>query len=163
MDISLNQIDLQYLTNYSYEHHFVQPKKNDVYEKDYAFYRKRIYQQTKDLLRGQNIDSVLDACFKNYAQKSIDYFKFIDKRDIIQKDYKNVKKEEDEPIGNFNITSTNEIMTKKVKRSLDISYLLNIKSNKPPKKIIIPKERKINLKHPSLKIKGLQKRKNINN
>ena len=159
MDISVNQIDLKYLTNYSYEHHFVQPKKNDVYEKDLAFYRKRIFKQTKDLLRGQKIDSVLDACFKNYAQKSIDYFRFIDKRDIIQKDYKNVKKEEKEPIGNFNMTSTNEIMTKKLHRSLDISHLLNIKSKSTSKKIIIPKERTINLKHPSLKTKGLLKKK----
>jgi len=159
----MNQVDLKYLTNYSYEHHFVQPKKNDVYEKDLAFYRKRIFKQTKDFLRGEKIDSVLDACFKNYAQKSIDYFRFIDKRDIIQEDYKYVKKEKPEPMGTLNMVSINEIMTKKLHRSLDISHLLNIKSKNTAKKIIIPKERIINLKHPSLKIKGLVKRKNINN
>ena len=159
MDISVNQIDLKYLTNYSYEHHFVQPKKNDVYEKDLAFYRKRIFKQTKDFLRGKKIDSVLDACFKNYAQKSIDYFRFIDKRDIIQEDYKYVKKEKPEPMGTLNMASTNEIMTKKLHRSLDISHLLNIKSKNTAKKIIIPKERIINLKHPSLLIKGLVKKK----
>ena len=164
MDVSMNEIDLKYLTNYSYEVHIIKPKKNDVYEKDLAFYRRRIFKLTKDLLRGQKSDnSVLDACFKNYTEKSIDYFKFIDKSDIIQEDYKNVKKEKKEPMGNLDMVTTNEIMTKRINRSMDISHLLNIKSKRTSKSILMPKERTINLKHPSLKVKGLGKKKNINN
>ena len=163
MDISINQIDLEYLTNYSHEHHFTKKKQNDAYKTDLDFYKKRIFKLTKDLLRGHKCDSTLDACFKNYTRKCIDHFKFIDKRDIIQEDYKNVKEKEEPEKQKFNMIDTNNLMMKKLNRSLDISHLLNIKSKTTAKKIVIPKERNLNLKHPKYKIKGLEKKKNINN
>ena len=160
MDASINQIDLEYLTNYSYEHHL--PKQNDVYNADLSFYKRRIFKLTKDLLLGKKVNSTINACFKNYTQNLINHFKFIDKSDIIQEDYKNIQSHKKKNhMNTLDMTNANNIMFKKNNRTFDISDLLNIKNKSTTKKIIIPKERKLNLKHPKLKNKGLEK--NINN
>ena len=161
MDISINQIDLKYLTNYSLDNHLNPSKQNDKYQTDLEFYKKRIFKLTKDLLRGHTVDSDINACFQNYTQKCIDYFEFIDKRDIIQEDYKDLKQKEPQSTRTFDLTNVNEIMTKKVNHTFDIAHLLNIKKKNTGKKIMIPKERNLNLKHPSLKNKGLEKKKNV--
>ena len=58
MDVSLNLIDLQYLTNPNEMNKIM--KKNEislVSKKDLEFYKKRIFQLTKDMLRGEKINT----------------------------------------------------------------------------------------------------------
>ena len=107
MDISINQIDLKYLTDYSLDNHLNPSKQNDKYQKDLEFYKKRIFKLTKDLLRGHTVDSDINACFQNYTQKCIDYFEFIDKRDIIQEDYKDLKQKKPQSMRTFDLTNIN--------------------------------------------------------
>ena len=54
MDVSLNLIDLQYLTN-PFEMNKIMKQKEGSFlsKKDLEFYKKRIFKQTKDMLRGE--------------------------------------------------------------------------------------------------------------
>ena len=159
--MDINKITLKYLTNYSRKSNNAD-QKEEPYKTDLDFYKRRIYKLTKDLLLGTSINSDIDSYFKSFANQCIEYFKFIDKRDIIQDDYKNlVVSKEDNEVSELNMTTINNTL-KKNKRSLDISDLLNIKPIKIPKKIILPQERTFCLKKQNLKTKGCCK-KNINN
>ena len=165
MDISLNKINLEYLTNSCYMQRLSTSKKNDTYDTDINFYKKRIFNTTKHLLRGQQIDSAVNASFRNFASVCVEYFKFIDKRDIIQEDYKDHKKLETIPSKTFNIGDSNNLLLKKKNNFIDIIELMKVERVKTavPKKIIMPKGRNFNLKHPTFKTKGLKKKDNINN
>ena len=91
MEDSTNEFDLMYLTNNldykKVKNKFLEPELYD----DVKFYRKRIEKQIEDLLNGKNVENQLDNCFKRYLFLSVQHFKFIDKRDIIQKEYGDIK------------------------------------------------------------------------
>ena len=92
MDISLNLIDLQYLTNPDQLTKLMQKKDlQQISRNDLDFYKKRIFQLTKDMLRGEKINTKVNKAFVNYAQICIDHFKFTDKMELIQNDYKDIK------------------------------------------------------------------------
>ena len=88
-----DQIDLLYLTNQNFIDKYNQKlDENKTYNKEeIRFYRKRILSTTKDLLRENSINSDIDNSFLNYAQELIKYYKFIDKKDILQEEYKDLK------------------------------------------------------------------------
>ena len=90
MDDSLNTIDLEYLINpiFTKTTSNIDKSEKNNYEEDMKFYKKRIFKVTKDMLRGKKIEPDIDKAFINYTKACIEYFKFIDKAEIIQKDYK---------------------------------------------------------------------------
>ena len=91
MDLSRNlQMDLLYLTNDRMRMR-VENLDNGVNKEDLKFYRKRILQQTKNYLREGRLESSIDRAFDNYVDKLIEYYKFIDKKEIIQKEYENME------------------------------------------------------------------------
>ena len=105
MDISLNLIDLQYLTNPDQMSKLKQKKEfQQIPRNDLDFYKKRIFQLTKDMLRGEKINTKVNKVFVNYAQICIDHFKFMDKMELIQNDYKDIKPSINKK-NNFNIIS----------------------------------------------------------
>ena len=68
MDISLNLIDLQYLTNPDQMSKLKQKKEfQQIPRNDLDFYKKRIFQLTKDMLRGEKINTKVNKAFVNYA------------------------------------------------------------------------------------------------
>ena len=157
MDSSLNMIDLEYLTNPAFSH----IKKNiltDNHTQDIKFYRKRIFKLTKDFLCGTHINRELENAFINYSRTCIEYFKFIDKADIIQKDYppdKKIKKK----ICVHESPPNNLLM--RTPRNTKITDCLHIQ-RKTHKKIFMPTNRHINIRAPEFMYKGLKK-KNIDN
>ena len=92
MDVSLNTIDLEYLINPAFANLRVKTEEDDTLKTDIEFYRKRIFKLTKDLLRNTTITTEVDRGFNEYAKICIKYFKFLDKSDIIQKQYLEKKK-----------------------------------------------------------------------
>lgn len=162
MDISLNLIDLQYLTNPLEMNKLTHLQTSSTLIKtDLNFYKKRIFQLTKDMLTGEKSDSNVNKAFENYALACIKYFKFQDKMEIIQKDYEDIKPRVNKN-KHFNLANTNNIIMKKNKPiNPKITDHIKIKSIKPAKPPIIPKKRNINLKDPKFREKGLKK-KNIN-
>jgi len=162
MDVSLNLIDLQYLTNPDRLTKLMQKKDlQQISRNDLDFYKKRIFQLTKDMLRGEKINTKVNKAFVNYAQICIDHFKFMDKMELIQNDYKDIKS----PVNKkniFNMKNSNSMMLRKKKpyrpKITDNIKIKSTRINTPP---VIPKTRNFNLKDPKFREKGLKK-KNIN-
>ena len=104
MDISQNNhVDLLYLTNPHFidKYNKTNPEKSGISQEDVKFYRKRILETTKSYLRGKKLSSEINGAFENYAQHLIDHYKFIDKKDLDQKendDIKEKKKETDKKL-----------------------------------------------------------------
>ena len=115
MDLSRNlQIDLLYLTNDRIRTR-VENLENGINKEDLKFYRKRILQQTKNYLREGRLESVIDRAFDNYVDKLIEYYKFIDKKEIIQKEYENMKGNSVKKIkSNMNYMITKKILAKEL-------------------------------------------------
>jgi hypothetical protein len=162
MDVSLNLIDLQYLTNPDKLTKLMQKKNlQQISRNDLDFYKKRIFQLTKDMLRGEKINTKVNKAFVNYAQICIDHFKFTDKMELIQNDYKDIKSPVNKK-NTFNMKNSNIVMLRKKKphrpRITDNIKIKSTRINTPP---VIPKTRNFNLKDPRFREKGLKK-KNIN-
>tara|TARA_Y100000389_G_C17440680_1_gene508372 strand:+ start:1617 stop:2132 length:516 start_codon:yes stop_codon:yes gene_type:complete len=169
MDISFNTIN--YLMSNSRckklqeKHNCLNKEINHELRNDTKFYKKRIYQITKDLIRkkidGNTIDKNLDELFTSYLHGLIEHFKFDDKKDILQEEFKNMNNKKVH--FSFNkieeINADEYIMKRSEIKSNTIEDCMNITIKKPEKKKpILPKEKIINLKSPELKNKGLKKK-----
>jgi hypothetical protein len=163
MDISLNMIDLEYLTNRSFKKKRKALVKNSN-KTDINFYRKRVFQLTKDFLCGTYINAHLDNAFNNYVTACIEYFKFIDQSEIIQSDYLTMKVVENKSKKKCmpHISPDYLMMRTAQPINIKISDCIPIKYIKKKEKLFMPTNRCINLKDPKFRSKGLLK-KNINN
>ena len=160
MDLSRNlQIDLLYLTNDRIRTR-VENLENGVNKEDLKFYRKRILQQTKNYLREGRLESVIDRAFDNYVDKLIEYYKFIDKKEIIQKEYENMKGNSVKKIKEINLLEEDKKIMKEVEPQVKtIKDFITVVAKKPKRKHVIPKIKEFNLKKDELRFKGLKKEK----
>ena len=157
MDISKNnQIDLLYLMNPKIKYNKTNEYTHTLSLDDIKFYRKRILIDTKEYLRGNKITNDLDSCFKNYAKNLIEYYKFNDKKDIIQEEYKDIKKmKKNKGISNLEIINENKKLMKKVTKEKNKieDFIPVIVKERKKEIIIIPKTKAINLKDPKYRSK----------
>ena len=166
-------IDLEYLINTQAYEKYLQKNNNKInndLESEKKFYKKRISAMTKSLFKKNNYPQEVKDSFNNYVASCIEYFRFTDTSDIIQNDYKEIKNQNQNQNQNENKNKNqkdiNEI-TKKLlkvnkKENATIENFVEIKKSKE-KEIIIPKERKINIKDEQHRKKGLKKSKPIYN
>ena len=90
----IHNIDLEYLINPDQHKKMAEKyEENLINEDEKKFYRKRMLQLTRDLIAGNIQNSNLESAFNSYMQESIKYFKFMDKKDIIQGEYKELNDE----------------------------------------------------------------------
>jgi hypothetical protein len=151
MDISKNkQVDLLYLTNPNFKIKYNKEITKIVDENDVKFYRKRILQDTKELLRGNNINEDVNGIFDKYCNTLIKYYKFCDKKKEIQKEYKNLPEKEKEEIKDFQLQKENELMFKRpeiIKKTIKDFIPIVVKERRK-KNIIMPKKKTYDLKNP---------------
>lgn len=91
MDISLNTLDL--LVGNDKLHLLQKPttlESNRDFKNDILFYRKRIFQITKECLKFKPVNQDVLNAFNAFAKEVISYLKFEDKRDIFQDEYKDL-------------------------------------------------------------------------
>jgi len=164
MDISTNIFDLQYFTNSSTFKKINSEKykeKHNDYEKNVKFYRKRILQITKDLLRGEEENQDVKRLFKNYSIELIEHFKFLDKKEIIQKDYQGLGEKKKRVLKNFELENQNKLMMREKnnaeKKTIESFIDVKIK-NKKEKKTYIPKKKVIDITLDEYKNKGVKKK-----
>ena len=164
IDISANPLDLMYFTNSSAfkKINIKKSMEKDIgYEKDLLFYRKRILQKTKNFLRNEETDESLKRLFKGYSTTLIEHFKFVDKKDIIQRDYKNLGEKNNSRMNkNFEMQEQNKLMMKdkKGKEKSKIESFIDIKFHKNSKEEekYIPQKKVINISLDELKTKGVK-------
>jgi len=158
MDLSKNnQIDLLYLTNPHLKIKYNKQLEKLVDEDDIKFYRKRILQTTKDYLRGNKVNNPIDSSFEEYANQLIKHYKFIDKKEMIQKEYKNLPEKEKKKMTNFKLLDKNKLMMKskkKIKQTLE-DFIPIVVKERTIKKVVMPKQINFDLKNPKNRKKGL--------
>jgi len=159
MDISKNQkLDLLYLTNPNFMNKYNKTQKiNSIDKNELKFYRKRIFMLTKDYLRGHKESNTLDNVFNSYANSVINYFKFIDKEELIQEDYKDIKQKKQKLDKSFKLVDENKKLMKqaKIETKTIKDYLPIVTREKPKKKVIIPKKKNFDIKNEKFRTKGL--------
>jgi hypothetical protein len=103
-------------------------------KKDIHFYRKRVIQLTKDLLSpDENLQELfpdIKYAFDIYVKNCVEYFKTLDKSDILQEDYKNIETEinivaEDTP----DIQDAPDDMTKQINKLIMNDIINTSKTN----------------------------------
>ena len=186
----INQITIDCLMNKEQYKNCLKNTSKGINKNDKKFYRKRIYNLAKELLLSKeeptNLFPDVKYSFDNFIKNCIHYFKSLDNNDIIQDEYKKFQNEfntETEEINTEEI-KTEKINTEKINteeintEEIDKNFIRSINLPKPSlnnfvkknkiivPQIIIPQQKEINLKEPSLRIKGIinsDKKKNINN
>ena len=181
IDNKLSDIDLEYLINKDLYGKSIdskmQPHITINNKKDKKFYKKRIYDLTKQLLSNEQPPTLFPDVrntFDNYIKTCISYFKIIDTSDIIQEDYDDLLGsisnatgvDNIDNIDNIaNIDEVNKLMMRSIKIMEPNALEKLVKRTITKKEIepIIPQQKDINLKDPILKNKGIRKKKNITN
>jgi hypothetical protein len=164
----------------TYKKYVATKKKSVVNKKDQKFYRRRILSLTKELLYPEEAaittkpttatttnDPNIVGLFQIYSRACIEYFKTLDKNDIIQEDYSTLTQETAE-------MSVEDIKTQAeidqqfmrsihVKEATTLDKFVKRSTTAPKEDPILPKQKDINLRDPALKNKGIRKKKNITN
>jgi len=165
-----DEITLEFLVNKQYIKGTKERKSNDIL-KDKQFYKKRIGELTKQLINNEPPEILLSdvgKAFENYARHCIDYFKIIDRCDIIQEDYDNMSLAKAGVSTNSSSSSISlEEINNQMMRSIKMPELNSlekivkrtvIKSGPPPLPPPVLKE--YNLENPALRMKGIVGKKN---
>lgn len=163
MDTSANPLDLIYFTNTSTFKKINTKKykeKEEEYDKNLKFYRKRILQITKNLLRGEEDNEDIKRLFKNYSWELIEHFKFLDKKEILQKDYEDLGENKKCVVKDFELENQNKLMMREKKdaekKTIESFIDVKIKNKKETKKPYIPKKKVINITLDEFKNKGVK-------
>lgn len=174
--MSSNAIILEYLSNPVYQTNVTkyetkkQPAaQNDISDK--RFYKKRIISLFKNILKGEKCPDDIKVVHDHFISLAIQNFKLLDKRDIIQKEYENITTDNASTVApSINISNIEEhykkthilenadksiMKEKKINPSLDQFVERKNPISSP---IIPPSQKKINLRDPSLKTKGIGKK-----
>ena len=160
MDFKLNT--LQYLTEPSRLDKFNKTEKNTIHDKDIEFYKKRIYLTTKNLLRNKRFNPSVENAFNEYVATLIKYFKIIDTNDILQEDLNNIQMRNNtntEMNANIEYEANEMMMNNANDNDGTLNTFVKMNKNKNHEKIIMPEKKKINLKDPKLKNKGIYNKK----
>ena len=179
-DNLINDITLQYLTNKEFVNQtqkHLQAKTFKVKPKEKKFYKKRILALTKSLIyetepedpsmKLETLPPEIPNLLTGYVKKTIEYFKTLDKTDILQKEYDDISIPSIESKNiNPNDKTTTEDTDKDFLKSMRYNTT-NTLDNFVQKTIVskeksdYPRKKNVNLSDPSLKNKGLGKKKNI--
>jgi len=135
--------------------------------KDRKFYKKRIYDLTKQLMHNEHSPSTeISKTFENYINSCIRYFQILDKTDILQEDYANITQMNFINTKIESVEEANKSMMRFVKmyepNSLEKIVKRTVTKMAAPDPVL-PKQKNINLKDPILRNKGICKKNNISN
>ena len=162
MDLKLNT--LHYLTEPGILKKINKQDKNQSNADDIAFYKKRIYITTKSLLKKKKINSSVNEAFNNYAMSLIQHFKIVDTNDILQEEFKNIQaninKHHNEPVKTEQeiLTDANSFIineTPDVNKGTLNKFVKIVNTNTSLEPMIIPEQKKVNLKDHHLRNKGI--------
>lgn len=161
----INNITLQYLLNpLLYDKLTHKSNTNSIeFINDQEFYKKRIINLTKQMLKNKFENEDLKNLFEMYIKNLIIYFKEIDTKDILQKTYNNLELKDISKniiISQDGVELANSLLYRESNKPNLNNYVKYIKTDNP---LIIPLKKDINLKNPSLKKKGLKKTKEKEN
>jgi hypothetical protein len=171
----VDQVTLDCLLNKSLFNNQVKNKKSQsVNKEERKFYKKRIYNLFKEILinKAEPDDLLPDVkySYDNFINASINYFKTIDNNDLLQEEYKTLDEAGLENINaipelgdDIAVEEADKLMMRSIKiKTPSLDKYVKRKSIKPEEKLILPKQKDVNLMDPELKVKGLNSNNNNN-
>lgn len=174
--------DSEYFANQQLYNKIIKKDNSLPYDKnEYRFYKKRILQLVKDIMRKKETTNEIVIPFNNFVVSAIEHFKFEDKKSIIQSEYeeiecddnkgvcKRVKYEDVESGKDKNETISkleegNSLMMKNmtIKTMTIEGFLPLVRTQlKPVEQPQMPQQKNYNLKDPKFRTKGVEE-KNLN-
>jgi hypothetical protein len=172
----VDQVTLDCLLNKSLFNTQVKNKKaQSVNKEERKFYKKRIYNLFKEMLinKAEPADLLPDVkyTYDNFINASINYFKTIDNNDLLQEEYKTLDEAALENINaipelgdDIAVEEADKLMMRSIKiKPPSLDKYVKRKTTKPQEKMILPKQKEVNLMDPELKVKGLNSSSNNNN
>lgn len=127
-DISLNSIDLMYLTR---------PRSRKIFEKiehnepSILKYKDRILEITQQLLKKDDkVNTHVKDAFYEYAMICIQHIKFMEKSAYIQQDYLHIKSKTNTCFPPLSLEESNKLIQKAPRRKTMLDYISIVK--KPP-------------------------------
>ena len=179
-DNVINDLTLQYLTNKDFINQtrkHLQAKTLKVKPKEKKFYKKRILALTKCLIyetepeeSSMNLETIppeIPNLLTAYVKKTIEYFKTLDKTEILQQEYDDIlissqEQKETTTVDNSTQEETDKGFLKSMQynttNTLDNFVQKTVVNKQSPD---YPRKKNVNLSDPSLKNKGVGKKKNI--
>ena len=165
----INDLTLQYFSNKNYLNQKTINQNNksnndvNINKKEIKFYRKRIMDFTKKMLRNEidlnNINNNIEASYYEYINVLIEDFKINDKRDLLQAEFNNfitdVSMSNNIKNDINNLENINNLLMQKKEVCTIDNFVLKTKNKKEKK--VYPQEKKINLKAKYLRDKGIKK------
>ena len=165
----VDQVTLDCLLNKSLFNTQVKNKKaQSVNKEDKKFYKKRIYNLFKEILinkaEPENLFPDVKYAYDNFINASINYFKTIDSTDLLQEEYKTLDEAALENINaipelgdDIAVEEADKLMMRSIKiKTPSLDKYVKRKSTKPEEKLILPRQKEVNLMDPELKVKGIQ-------
>jgi hypothetical protein len=172
----VDQVTLDCLLNKSLFNTQVKNKKaQSVNKEERKFYKKRIYNLFKEMLinKAEPADLLPDVkyTYDNFINASINYFKTIDNNDLLQEEYKTLDEAALENINaipelgdDIAVEEADKLMMRSIKiKPPSLDKYVKRKTTKPQEKMILPKQKEVNLMDPELKVKGLNSSSSNNN
>lgn len=173
-DISNNidLITLEYFTSSQFYHRYQEKQSisKKISKVDRKFYKKRIINETKKMLRNDFETPALKEIFNKYVISLVDYFKIVDKSDILKQHYQdpsgndgtnyaNIDDMLDEilDISSNGLIDPNELLYKNVNENKKVTLdNFVVKHSTSQEQMVFPEQKEINLHDPSLKMKGIK-------
>lgn len=177
---NLNSITIEYFSNTGLYNKYVNKIDIDkcINKSDKKFYKKRIINETKKMLKDEFDSNELREMFNKYIFSLINHFKMIDTNEILQKQFlednsqnnildisnnidvsNNIEQLDEINISDVSNCNPDELLFKKNDcKILTMDNFINVKQRKR-EKIELPLKKNINLREPELKTKGIQKKK----
>jgi hypothetical protein len=172
----VDQVTLDCLLNKSLFNNQVKNRKaQSVNKEDKKFYKKRIYNLFKEILinksEPENLFPDVKYAYDNFINASINYFKTIDNTDLLQEEYKTLDESALENINaipelghDIAVEEADKLMMRSIKiKTPSLDKYVKRKNIKPEEKLILPKQKEVNLMDPELKVKGLNSNNSSNN
>lgn len=141
----------------------IKPVNREKYLKERKFYKKRIYDFTKKMLNGEKTGVLQDVvfAFENYIRYCVEYFKMLDKTDILQEDYSKMDTDGEvlSSVCPDSLEENDQLFMRsfKVSQPNSLEKIVKRTTTKVITKRELPKQKEINLKDPVLKKKGIKK------
>jgi len=157
-------------------------KVSTTYRKEMKFYKRRIYDLTKQLIQSEDpithLPDDIKQSFRIFSENCIEYFKMQDKSDILQGDFienvviqtdadadKDTNNEVPFVEGVEGVEDMNQQLLRsiKIREENSLERLVKRTNIVTPSTLVLPQEKELNLNDPALKNKGICKKKNIDN
>ena len=142
--------ELEYLMNPGmYEKWMKKNEKNIVVSdlrSEVKFYKKRIIQLTKNMIKGEHVTNSVNKAYNEYMKSCVAYLKFLDTKDILQEEYKNIPEQLDVSDNDIEGDPNNNLINpsylhkqNKIEDYLDVKKISNV----PEKATYLPEKKEL--------------------